>query len=346
MRRRLPPFVQSFTDRHGRARFYFRKRGLPRVPLPGAPWSPEFMAAHSAALAGEPAEIGSSRTAPGTIDALAAAFLKSTEFARLAPATRNTYRGIIDRFRIEHGPKHVSTLRREHVERLIAAKAGTPSAAANLTKILRALLRFAVAHGWRRDDPTQGVRAPVIRTAGFRSWSEDDIAAFEARHAIGTRARLAFALLLFTAQRRGDIVRLGKQHIREGVLTLRQQKTNQLVELPVHPELRAILEASETGDLTLIVTSRGRPFTPASFGTWFAERVREAGLAGLSAHGLRKAAARRLAEAGASTHEIAAITGHQTLREVARYTAAADRKRLAREAMKKIKVRTKSVKPA
>src|SRR5438874_2118990 len=52
--RRPPKFVQGFIDRHGKARFYTRRKGFPKTPLPGVPWSPEFTAAYTDALAVKP----------------------------------------------------------------------------------------------------------------------------------------------------------------------------------------------------------------------------------------------------------------------------------------------------
>jgi integrase len=135
---------------------------------------------------------------------------------------------------------------------------------------------------------------------------------------------------------------MGRQHINDGAICVRQQKTGREVWVPVHEALAPILgEASP--NLTFLLTDQGKPYTAAGFGNWFRDQCRAAGLHGCSAHGLRKAAARRLAEAGCSTHEIAAITGHASLKEIARYTEAADRKRLAQSAMAKI--RTLSDKP-
>ncbi|MGB8561094.1 MAG: tyrosine-type recombinase/integrase, partial [Pseudolabrys sp.] len=140
---------------------------------------------------------------------------------------------------------------------------------------------------------------------------------------------------LYTAQRRGDVVRMGRQHLRDGVITVRQQKTGAELEIPAHAELRSAL-AGAADNLTFLLTEKGRPFTPAGFGNWFRDRCREAGLPkNCAAHGLRKAACRRLAEAGCTVHQIAAISGHQSLREIERYTKAVDQARLAREAMER-----------
>jgi integrase len=280
------------------------------------------------------------------MNALVVAYFGSQQFKSLSSATQATYRGIIENFRVTHGEKRVRTLQSKHVARMMAEKAATPAAANNLLRMLRMLMRYAIVNDWRRDDPTAGQRAFRIRNGGFHTWSESEIAQFEARHPVGTRARLALALLLYTAQRRSDVVRMGRQHIRDGVLTIRQQKTGATVEIPLHSHLRAVLSAARGEHLTFLVTSSGKSFTPAGFGNWFRERCNEAKLPqGCSAHGLRKAASRRLAEAGCTAHEIMAITGHQTLKEVTRYTIAADRAGLARKAVAKLKVRTTSVKP-
>jgi len=196
------------------------------------------------------------------------------------------------------------------------------------------------------DDPTRGIRGAKINSDGYRTWSEADIEAFEARHPVGSRARLALALLLYTAQRRSDVVRMGRQHVRDGALSVRQQKTGRSLEIPVHPALQAILEATPSNHLTFLTTQAGKPFSPAGFTNWFRDMCNEAGLPrGTSAHGLRKAACRRLAEAGCSANLIAAVSGHRSLREVQRYTEAVDQARMARSAMEKV-TRTSSVKPS
>jgi integrase len=134
---------------------------------------------------------------------------------------------------------------------------------------------------------------------------------------------------------------MGRQHVRDDVLTIDQGKTEggeeAHQEIPVHPKLREIIDATPTiGVKTLLVTHLGKPYTAAGFGNWFRELCNSADCLDVSAHGLRKATARRLAEIGCTTNQIASITGHATLGEVQRYTRAADRKRMAREAMAKL----------
>jgi integrase len=330
-------YVNAFRDRHGRLRHYFRRPGCKSVTLPGLPGSVEFMEAYQAALAGETAprlEIGASRTKPGTVAALTVGYFNSLAFHILAPETKRTRRNILERFRAEHGEKRVALLQRPHIEKMVVAKTATPAAARNFINTVRSLLQFAVDAGTRPDNPAIGVKRVKIKTDGYRTWTEDDIAAFEARHPVGTRARLALGLLLYTGQRRSDIVQMGRQHIRDGVLHLRQHKTGAPLAIPVHPALKAVLDATPNKHLTFLTTRGGSPFTPAGFTNWFREVCDEAGLPkGISAHGLRKAACRRLAEAGCSANVIAAISGHRSLSEVQRYTAAADQLRMAREGM-------------
>jgi integrase len=223
----------------------------------------------------------------------------------------------------------------------MAARAAKPDSANGLRKVLRAMMAHAVEIEMRRDDPTRDVKPIKVKSDGFHSWSEAEIAQFEARHAIESKARLAFALLLYTGQRRSDVVTMGRQHIRSGFIHVQQQKTGAELDIPIMPELDPII-ARATENMTFLVTEFGKPFTAAGFGNWFRERCNEAGLRHCSAHGLRKAASRRLAEFGCTVHEVAAITGHASLREVQRYTKGADQKRLATSAVEKIRGRTSS----
>jgi integrase len=255
----------------------------------------------------------------------------------LAPQSQRTYRHILEHFREEYGDDPVALLRPEHVKAMIDAKAATPTSANKFRKLLLVLMRLAVEKGWRKDNPVAGVRGIRNKSQGFQTWSEDYIAQFEAKHGIGTKARLAMALLLYTGQRRGDVLRIGKQHIRNGVLIIKQQKTGVEVAIPVHHKLHECLSAAHRDHLTCLVTEYGQPFTPAGFTNKFRDWCREAGLPkGLSPHGLRKAMCRRLAEAGCTPNEIMAISGHKSLAEVTRYTEAASRARLASHAMRNI----------
>jgi integrase len=127
---------------------------------------------------------------------------------------------------------------------------------------------------------------------------------------------------------------MGRQHVRSGAIEIRQRKTGASLVIPIHPDLQAAIDATPANHLTFLVTATGKPFTGESFGNFFRKACNDAGLPrGSSAHGLRKAACRRLAEAGCSVHEIASISGHASLKEVARYTKDADQALLAKQAI-------------
>jgi integrase len=342
-RLRLPRYVHGFVDRHGKPRFYFRRAGFGSRPLRGSLYSSQFMDDYEAALAGQSLPIGADRARPGTMAALALSYFASPQFRGMRSSSQKIYRGIIERFCREHGDKRAVLLGREHIVRLMAGYADRPNIANALRRVLRAMMRHAMDINLRRDDPTRDVRAIRVKSAGHHSWTDAEIAQFEQHHPVGSRARLALALLVYTGQRRGDVIRMGPQHDRDGALQVKQEKTGAELIIPIHPELAAVIAATPSGHLTFLTTRFGRPFEGSGFSHWFRDACDQAGLPHCSPHGLRKAAARRLAEAGCTAHEIGAITGHASLAELVRYTRAADQRRLAEAAM--AKTRKSSGKP-
>jgi len=333
-------YVHVYKDRHGKTRRYFRKPGFKKIPLRGEPGSEEFAAAYQAAMCGNELprqEIGEKRTKPGTVAALTVAYYNSGEFTTLAQSTQRAYRNIIDNFRDKYGERQAGNLKPAHIRGIIAAKSDTPTAANNLLDRLRGLMKFGISADLIKEDPTAGVKNLRYKSDGHKEWNETLIAQFRKHHELGTRARLAFELLLNTIQRRSDVVRMGRQHIRDGVLSIVQQKTKTAVDIPVLPDLQTTLAAYPADNLTFLTTAFGKPFIADGFGNWFREVCNEAGIPkGYSAHGLRKAGATRLADHGATGHELMAWGGWKTLKEVERYTKAADRKRAAKSGAEKL----------
>lgn len=335
-RKRLPKYVSEFRDRHGKMRVRFRRKGQKDHYFQSIPWTPEFMMEYQACLdrtAAPAIQPGVNKTKPGTFDALIANYYGSHIFKSLRPSSRETYRGIIERFREKHGDKPVDLFARKHAMAILGAMDKTPSAANNLLDRLKVLMRFAVDIGMIHADPLVGMRGYPTKGEGFHTWTEDEIAAFEARHEIGSKARLALSLMLHTGQRRSDAIAMGWQHVNGHRISVVQRKTGARLEIPMHPTLQAVMAATPRENMTFLVTRHGKPFSSAGFGNWFRERCDEAGLTHCSAHGLRKAAARRLAEAGCSNQQIKAMTGHKTDRQVSGYTAAASQILLADQAM-------------
>ena len=336
-RRKRYPWVNHYIDRHGRARIYFRKPGFPRIVLPGPYGSPEFLAAYYAALAGSPSEIGSSRTIPRSMNALVAIYYSSADFKSLRPSTARVYRNILERLREKYGDHDAAGMKARNIRKLMGEKAATPDTANRLLSLISILMEHAIAAGWREDNPAFGVKRLRHHQAGFATWTEPDIAAYRAHYPLGTRERLVLELALGTANRRGDLVRLGWRHVVNGAIVIKQSKTGATATAPIVPELYAALDLCPHDRLTFIAQVDGRPLSVDSLGTGFRDWLRKAGLPDrLSLHGLRKRATERLAEARSTPHEIMAITGHKTLSEVDRYSREAEKTRLAESGMEKV----------
>lgn len=330
------PWLKIYPDRHGKLRCYYRRPGFQstRLPMPG---EDGFLEAYE--LAGRQPRSAGEKTYPaGSIWALIAAYYQSAGFKGLQPQTQYVYRNILDRFREAFGDLPARQLDKQNLLRILDKKAATPGAAANLLKRLRGVYAFGIERGLVSHDPTAGVRLKARKTGGFRPWTDADIDRFMAHWPDGSRAHLALMLLLYTGQRRSDVVRMGRQHVRGDFLWVKQKKTGTELEIPIHPALRAVLDELPKDNLTFLMTAYGKPFSEAGFTQWFVECAQEAGLPPRSGpHGLRKAAGRRLAEAGCSALEIAAITGHESLKEVERYTKSASQRRLAKNAIAALK---------
>lgn len=332
---RLPQYVVADTDRHGNVRLYFRRKGQPKVRLPSPAGSVAFHAAYTSALAGHqpPAKVKREPVPAASIQGLCNAYYKSAAFTKMDARSQRVRRSILDRFckNRNDGARLHRDLKAGHIVRLRDELAATPEAANSLVKALRAVFAFAIEYELAEVNPARDVKYLASNNPdGIHSWTIEEIQQFEAKHPIGTKARLALALALYTGQRRSDLVLLGRQHVRGGAIILTQQKNRNKapvrLEIPIVPELRTIIDASPCGDLTFLVTEYNRPFTANGFGNRFHKWCAEAGLPHCSAHGLRKATAARLAELGCSELEIMAITGHRTSKEVTRYTRAASQK--------------------
>ena len=327
-------YVHAFRDRTGRMRYYFRRHGK-RIALPGLPGSDQFMAAYATQLNVEKRDVEQRpKAAPGTFAALALRYYGSPQYQSLSATSRSNYRRVIDGFLEQHGHRRIDQMTREHVDIIIGKMANKPGAGIFLLKRLRTLVRYAMALGWTDRDPTAGVKG--YQSKEIHTWTEDEIAIFEKCWPEGSRQRRAFALLLYTGQRGSDVHRMLWSDLVADTIRVVQQKTKTKLVIPLHESLSHLLSMAERDEEAILTTTYGKPFTVKGFGKMISDAIREAGLPRRCvAHGLRKAAARRLAEAGCSTSEIMAITGHKTLAEVERYTRAAEQERLARRAIKR-----------
>ena len=171
-------------------------------------------------------------------------------------------------------------MRSRHVRKIRDSMIDRPGAANNLVKALRQVFNNAIEADLVETNPAIVKKLKSKNKDGFHTWTPEEIAKFEAQHPIGTKARLAMALLLYTAQRRSDVVVMGRQHVKDNWMAVIQQKTDKRVDIPVLNTLQEIIKASPVGDLTYLVTSYGKPFTSNGFGNWFRDRCDEAGQIG------------------------------------------------------------------
>jgi integrase len=339
MKWKLPPNVHAYVNRHGKAVFYFRIPGGRKIRLRGHPGSTDFMEAYDAAKAGkQPLEIGASRTKPGTVNAAIVGYYQSSAFkGGLAKSTQDSRRAILERFREDHGDKRVALMHSTALQTILNGK--SPAAQRNWVKALRGWVDHCLSLKLMVKDPLIEVKlAKMPRTGGHHPWETAECEQFEKRHALGTRARLAYELLLQAGQSRCDVVRMGRQHIRNGMMTMGRQKTGVPFNVEIMPRLQAAIDAMPASDnLTFLITAQGKPFTAAGFGNYFRDLCREAGLPErCTSHGLRKAAATYLAELGFTDHQLMAWFGWTSISQAQVYTKKANRKRMAREGAKLI----------
>lgn len=329
--------IHAFKDRHGKQRYYLRIPGEVSVSLKGEPGSTEFMRAYNKAVEAYEAKQDGSRStaAEGSMRDLAERYFETGRYKDKSERTRYVERKIFERFLLKHGDKKAASIHTRHLDAIFTEMAATPAAAMDLRKRLRNLFRLAIKLGWRTDDPL--LATDTFKLGTWHTWTDDEIAAFEARWPVGTRQRLSFDLLLFTGQRSGDVRRMQWTDARNGKLNVVQGKTGMRLTIAQHPSLAPSLDAFRKDVGCIVVTEFGKPFSEHGFGNWMADAIDAAKLPDACVtHGLRKASARRLAEAGCTAHEIMSITGHTTLKEVERYTAAASREQLATSAISKV----------
>lgn len=338
MPRPRPVFLHSELSRHGRRVWYFRRGKGPRIRLPDY-GSPDFADAYAAALAGEIAAPAKTRAKSGSLRWLIDRYRESGAWSQLSMATRRARENIFRKIIENAGNEQFADVTRGDIVDGRDRRRETPFAANDYLKAVRALFKWAVEAQHVDVNPTDGVKGLTQETTGFHAWTEEEVAQFEKRWPIGTRERLALAILLYSGLRRGDASQLGRQHIREGVISVRTEKTGTQVYIPVLPQLAEIIAATPSNGLAFVATPSGKAMTKESFGNWFKDACKAAKVPG-SAHGLRKLGATRLANAGASVHELQAVFGWESGRMAEVYTKEADRARLARQAMGKLETRT------
>ena len=246
-------FVTRDRDRHGNVRLYFRKPGSPKVRLPGPEGSDAFLAAYADAIAGRlRPKVKRATKGKGTFEWLVDRYMDSLAWRGLDEKTQIARRGILQRLAREYGDLPFATMKADHV-RGLRDRAHTergPHGANNVVKILRGLFKWAIEERIADANPATDVSIISTASQGFHSWTLAEVARYERHHPVGTMARLAFDLMLYTGQRRSDAIRLGPNVV-ENRLVLTQHKGRNRkpvrVEFPILPALAAVSQRPRQG---------------------------------------------------------------------------------------------------
>lgn len=336
-------YIWTDQDRHGNTRRYVKQPGKSKIRLREEPGTAAFLAEYQRAIDGLATVAAPARIVPGSVLSACIGYYSSAIFRALSPGTQAARRNILDRACKTIGGLPIAGIAPRNIQCWIDGKSKTPEAANNLLKALRGLFRHAMKAELVTADPSEKIGKIKTKTEGHHTWTLTEARQFEAHHPVGTTPRLAFALLLYTGQRRSDVVKMGPQHLEDGTIRVRQMKTGKTLYLTIRPALAEIIAASKTGGLSFLVTEQGRPFSAKGFGMRFRAWCNAAGLPKhCVAHGLRKAGATFAANLGASEHTLMATFGWDNAEQAMIYTAKADQKRLAKEGARLIELGMKT----
>lgn len=334
-RRRL--FERKETTRHGKTVWYFRRPGGKRVRLPGIYGSPEYLAGYAKALAGIAVDTPVVAE-KGTLAWLVGRYKESGHFASLAPTSQMARDYILKGACKDAGGKQFARITRRHIQEAMDRRAKTPHGANNFLVAMSVLFKWAMSNDMIDVNPCDGVARRKDKIKGHHTWTLEEVAQFRGKHPIGTKPRLALDLLLFTGLRRSDVITIGRQNVRDGVLMIRTQKNKASTHIPIFSELQASIDATPTGEMVFLTNKRAEPFQSGqSFSQWFQRQAKAAGLhKECTAHGVRKAGATIAANNGATPHELMAMFTWSRIAMAEVYTKEADKARLARGAAERI----------
>jgi len=324
------PFLHAERSRFGVTYYYVRVNRGRRIRIKGDFGTPEFLAHYHEVIATEapPPREANPSVHPGSFGWLVTEWLKSAEWSAAAPATQSQRKAFLDQVVATLGDVPLRGIKRQQLLDERNHRRETPCSANNLVKTLRALFQWAHERGLVEENHAHRVPFIKIKSPGYRPWTMEEVETYRNCWPLGTRQRVALEVLLNTGLRRGDAIRLGPQHVADGVASIRTEKTRMEVHIPILPTLQEAIQKGPIGDTTYIARWDGKPMGRDSFSMWFHEACTVAGVPG-SAHGLRKTAATMMAEAGGSERELMAFFGWSTTSQSQVYTREADKRLLA-----------------
>lgn len=345
------PFLSSYNDRHGKRRWRFRRNGA-SLSLPGQPDEPRFEDAYQAALAGRPvkgAEVikHPAHAAPRSLKAAWRMVASSTsaDWTRLRKSSQQRYIEAAERLlslpigdsERKWETAQVDELRRRHIKAILGQVSATPHEARLMLVVLRKITEVALDQEWITADPTYRLQYEAT-TKGWRAWTDDERAKFEARWPLGSTPRSTYALALYTGQRKADIARYEWAEFETATTRMVQGKTGKALTLPVGSALREALDAAPRQHHRYILANRyGEPFSIHSLSGMMRTWTERAGIGpGATIHGLRKTAGKLMAEGGATTRELMDALGHDSIGHAELYSREADQATLAKSAFRKM----------
>ena len=344
------PFLHRHVTRHGKIVYYVKLSSRQRgrgIRINGQYRGEEFMAAYHAAVRGAPITPAPliAKDGKGSVSWLINLYRHSRDWCEMLSAGTRKQRGPILRH-IENaaGDLPIAAITRKKIEEGVSAR--TPNQGRHFKNTMSGLFRWAIDHELHDRNPADGIKVARGDGEGHQPWPIELIEQFEQRWPLGTRQRLVFDVFLYVGLRRGDAARLGKQHIRKGIIHLMTEKSQGTMPIyvPVHPALATSIAACPSPGLAIIAKESGTHYTKESIGNFFREAIAAAGIPvskkgsddkGYSAHGLRKASATIAAESGATESELNAMFGWSGYQMAQLYTKKADRRRLAARALAK-----------
>lgn len=328
------PYLQKEITRHGKTVWYFRRGKEKRIRLSGAYGSAEFVAAYDAAASGGVVE-KTTRAPKSSLRWLVDRYYESGRFGKLAANTQRNYRLALEKICKTGGNLSFRAITTGDVRAGKTRREAKPSNAIIYVQVMRTVFEFAIDSNWMEKNPADGVTAEQPKSDGYHTWTIEEVMQFRERHAIGTQARLAMELLLFTGLRVSDAIVLGPQHVKNGIVDTRAMKNGAEITIPLHTTLAACIEATKRNNLVYLENTWGRPWKVVSFCQWFEKRCIEAGVEG-RAHGLRKAGATFAADNDATTQQLMAMYGWTSPKMAEGYTKKRNRVRLAERAANKL----------
>lgn len=334
MPRNRPIHLRHELNRHGNYVWYFRKGNGKRTRIDEKYGTKEFNEKYEALLAGKPIP-GKEKEAVGTIAWMIDQYRNSGAFKELAASTRRQRETYLRQMELAIGKEQYKGFKRADMQASVDKRRSRPSDANKFIKAMKHLFKWAEVALNHEVNPTNGITKVKDKTDGFPPWEPEHVQQFREYWAISTKERMVMEMFLWWGLRVSDMVRLGKQHFKNGIGGITAQKNDVFIPLSMTDYLQHVIDNTPTGDLTFIITEYGRPRSVKGLGMWFSRAASSAGLQGLSAHGLRKTAATLLAEASGTESELKAAFGWTSNYESSRYTKKAKRKKLGLSAAQK-----------